>query len=239
MGAEPDVLKTKATKAPDRIRGNFFFGRCRLWLIRAGQAPHREFDRAAGQLAPAFDRGHVGGLRVAAEHLARLVAGGFARQRKGIAPVAVAATATAACAVLGKLGGDVARSTGNSASRVPRNRSQYNAGTGNRRAAAARRPRPGPSGRIHVPPQATANCCPDTILGLTMPATFAMVKNLLEISCNNNDLTAAGWLLPESDRLGIPAANWAFSRGLEASSLAGSALPPVRFADIQELPSGT
>src|SRR6187455_1473665 len=60
-------------------------------LVRAWQPPHGELDRAVRQLAPAFDRGHVGGLGKAAEHLARLLARRLARQRKRLAPVGVAA----------------------------------------------------------------------------------------------------------------------------------------------------
>src|SRR4051794_12548669 len=60
-------------------------------LVRAWQPPHGEFDRAVRQLAPAFDRGHVGGLGEAAEHLARLFARGLPRQRKRLAAVRIAA----------------------------------------------------------------------------------------------------------------------------------------------------
>ena len=43
----------------------------RIGLICAGKPPHGEFDVAAGQLAPAFDLAHIGGLRVALEEVAR------------------------------------------------------------------------------------------------------------------------------------------------------------------------
>src|SRR3989442_9291060 len=58
-------------------------------LIRAGQPPHGEFDSAVRQFAPTFHRTHVGGLGVAVEEIARLGPRRLARQRKGLAQIAV------------------------------------------------------------------------------------------------------------------------------------------------------
>src|SRR6478735_5863089 len=64
-------------------------------LVSTSQPPHREFDIAAGQLAPAFDRTHIGRLGIAIEEVAgprpRLVA----RQREGLAQIAVVRLAPA------------------------------------------------------------------------------------------------------------------------------------------------
>src|SRR5689334_15072355 len=57
--------------------------------VRARQPADGELDAVAGQHAPGFDLGQVGGLRKTAEHLARLLARGLARQRKGLAPEGV------------------------------------------------------------------------------------------------------------------------------------------------------
>src|SRR5688500_6533956 len=46
-------------------------------LVRRGKPAHREFDAVARQFAPAFDRGHIGGLRIAREYLARFGARGL------------------------------------------------------------------------------------------------------------------------------------------------------------------
>src|SRR6476620_1663294 len=65
-------------------------------LVRAWQPPHA-----------AFDRGHVGGLGKAAEHLARLLARRLARQRKRLAPVGVAARCLQTRAAVRHPAGDI------------------------------------------------------------------------------------------------------------------------------------
>src|SRR6185437_11908678 len=42
---------------------------CRSVLVRAGQPPHREFDLAAWQFAPAFYPAHIGGLGITGEKI--------------------------------------------------------------------------------------------------------------------------------------------------------------------------
>src|SRR4030081_3284634 len=69
-----------------RFQPGAFAGRA---LVRAGEPAHGEFDRAVRQLAPAFDRTHVGGLRVAVEEVARLGPRPLARQCKGLAQIAI------------------------------------------------------------------------------------------------------------------------------------------------------
>src|SRR5207245_7692643 len=59
-------------------------------LVRAGQPPHREFDVAAGQLAPGLDRAHIAGLGVAGEEGLRPFPRRRARQREALAQIAVA-----------------------------------------------------------------------------------------------------------------------------------------------------
>src|SRR5262249_9625457 len=68
--------------------------RPRAWLAEPGSArarkpPHREFDAIVGEDAPTLDLGLVGRLGEPAQHLARLLARGLARQGEGIAPEAV------------------------------------------------------------------------------------------------------------------------------------------------------
>src|ERR1051326_2626103 len=75
------------------------------WLIRARQPPHGELDGAVRQFAPAVDRGHVGGLGKAAEHLTRLFARGLARQRKRLTPVRIAARRFQSRAIAGHSAG--------------------------------------------------------------------------------------------------------------------------------------
>src|SRR5882757_7993424 len=58
-------------------------------LIRTGKPSHREFDVAAGQFAPAFDRAHIGRLRIAVEEVARPYPCYVARQLEGLAQIAV------------------------------------------------------------------------------------------------------------------------------------------------------
>src|SRR5205085_3477216 len=83
--------------------------RAALSLIRRRQAPHGELDAPVGEFAPAFDLGHVGGLGVAAKHLAGLLARLFARQREGLAPERVAVRASTQR--LGGVGCDVGGSS--------------------------------------------------------------------------------------------------------------------------------
>ena len=56
-------------------------------INRRSEPPHGEFDGAVRQFAPAFDRGHVGGLGEPPEHLARLFACGLPRQRECLTPI--------------------------------------------------------------------------------------------------------------------------------------------------------
>src|SRR5262245_9453464 len=58
-------------------------------LISAGEAAHGELDVAAGQLAPAFHRTHIGRLRIAIEKVARLHPRRIPWQRKSLAQIAV------------------------------------------------------------------------------------------------------------------------------------------------------
>src|SRR5258705_10315306 len=57
--------------------------------VRAAQPPHREFDVAAGQLAPAFDAAHIGGLGIAGKEIAGFGPRLVARQREGLTQIAV------------------------------------------------------------------------------------------------------------------------------------------------------
>src|SRR5450830_1164156 len=76
----PFSRSRKALPAPALSRKRL--GRGGSSSVRRRQLPHGEFDHVARQLAPAFDRGHIGGLRVAIEKFARLGVGLRARQRE-------------------------------------------------------------------------------------------------------------------------------------------------------------
>src|SRR5260370_25260015 len=58
-------------------------------LVGAGQPPHGEFDVAIRQFAPDFNPAHIGGLGIAGEEIARLGPRLVARQRKGLAQIAI------------------------------------------------------------------------------------------------------------------------------------------------------
>src|SRR5262245_28279021 len=72
--------------------------------IRARQPPYRELDAIAREHAPGFDLGHVRRFGIAAKQLARLLARGGPRQRKGLAPEAVARAGAAAERLRGTAG---------------------------------------------------------------------------------------------------------------------------------------
>src|SRR5205809_2894153 len=84
-------------RSPDSIRTDNA-------LIGAGKPAHREFDGAIRQLAPAFDRAHIGRLGIAVEKVARPRPRLVARQREGLAQIAVVRLAPA-----GHPAGQVAR----------------------------------------------------------------------------------------------------------------------------------
>src|SRR5262245_5632333 len=65
-------------------------------LIGARRPPHGALDRAGRQLAPVFDRAHIGFLRIALEEVAGFAARGLARQGEGFAQKAVIAPAAPA-----------------------------------------------------------------------------------------------------------------------------------------------
>src|ERR1700723_2424453 len=67
----------------------------RALLICAAQPPHREFDLAIGQFAPAFDAAHIGGLGIAGEEIARPCPRLVTRQGECLAQIAVVQLAPA------------------------------------------------------------------------------------------------------------------------------------------------
>src|SRR5450830_1224642 len=73
----PFSRSRKALPAPALSRKRLGRGGSRS--VRRRQPPHGEFDHVVRQFAPAFNLGHVGGLRVAIEKFARLGAGLRAR----------------------------------------------------------------------------------------------------------------------------------------------------------------
>src|SRR6478752_2148485 len=101
-------------------------GKLALWrdaLIRARKAPHREFDVAAGQFAPAFDRAHIGRLRITVEEVARPRPRAVARQREGLAQIAVVRLAPG-----GHPAGEIAWTQDHVATPVQMTTGQYRAG---------------------------------------------------------------------------------------------------------------
>src|SRR4029078_581715 len=98
-------------------------GRSIRTLIRARNAPHREFDVAAGQLAPAFDRAHIGRPRITVEEVARPRPRAVARQREGLAQIAVVRLAPG-----GHPAGEIAWTQDHVATPVQMTTGQYRAG---------------------------------------------------------------------------------------------------------------
>src|SRR3954453_8904378 len=88
------MIRKSGYRFPSRQTRNAFARRS-CALVGAGKPAHREFDGAIGQLAPAFDRAHIGRLGIAVEKVARPCPRFVARQREGLTQIAVVRLAPA------------------------------------------------------------------------------------------------------------------------------------------------